>query len=161
MRRLFHISALALCAAVVLVGRAVAAHNPAPEPTNARVSDLMSLAVYGVNNEKLGKVEDLVVDPASGKIRYAVLSFGGILGMGEKYFAVPWGDLKVTSRGATSAGTQKEVYAQIDLSKDALKNAPGFDKKRWPDFADENFIKDLDHFYGKNRAASRIHGETR
>ena len=50
-----------------------------------------------------------MVDPGSGQIRYAVLSFGGILGMGDKYFAIPWSDLHVFYKGATSAGTQKEV----------------------------------------------------
>jgi sporulation protein YlmC with PRC-barrel domain len=140
----------------------LAADTPqSPEPATARVSDLLSLPIYGVGDEKLGKVEDLVVDPSSGKIRYAVLSFGGILGMGEKYFAVPWNDLKVFNKGATSAGTQKEVYATIDVSKESLKNAPGFDKNKWPNFADQSFASDLEKFYGSNRAAARIHGDTR
>lgn len=168
MRKYLEISALGLGVAVVIaVGQAFAADNPAPqqtnpapEPTTARVSDLISLPIYGAENDKVGKVEDLVADPGSGKIRYAVLSFGGILGMGDKYFAVPWNDLKVFYKGATSAGTQKEVYATIDVSKEALKNAPGFDKKQWPNFADQSFVKDLESFYGSNRAAARIHGET-
>lgn len=126
-----------------------------------RESDLMSLAVYGSANDKLGKVENLVVDPVSGKTRYAVLSFGGILGMGNKYFAVPWNDLKVFYKGTTSAGTQKEVYATADISKESLKKAPSFDKDHWPDFADTNFVIDLEKFYGSNREAARIHEENR
>lgn len=137
------------------------ADDPAPRPTTTRVSDLLSMPVYGTANEKLGKVEDLVLDPTSGKIRYAVLSFGGILGMGDKYFAVPWGDVGVFFKGATSAGTQKIVYCTLDVSKEALKNAPGFDKSQWPDFADATFANDIDRFYGSNRTASKIQGQTR
>jgi sporulation protein YlmC with PRC-barrel domain len=134
---------------------------PAPEPTSAKVSDLLSLKVYGSADEAVGKVEDLVLDPSSGKIRYAVLSFGGILGIGDKYFAVPWNDLTLFHKGATSAGTQKELYYTIDVSKDTLKNAPGFNKNHWPNFADKTFVRDVEAFYGSNRSAAKIHGETR
>ncbi len=162
MRSLVKVSVLALGAAVLIAaGQALAKDTTAPEPVTAKVSDLLSLSVYGSANEKLGKVEDLVVDPGSGQIRYAVLSFGGILGMGDKYFAIPWSDLHVFYKGATSAGTQKEAYCTIDVSKEALKKAPGFDKNQWPNFADRTFTKDLETFYGSNRAAAKIQGETR
>ena len=162
MSKSLKIPALA-CGAMILLaaGQLLATDTPSPEPTSARVSDLISLAIYGTGDEKLGKIEDLVVDPGSGKIRYAVLSFGGILGMGEKYFAVPWNDMKVFYKGVTSAGAQKEVYATVDVSKEALKNAPGFNKNQWPNFADQTFVKDLESFYGTNRSAARIHGDNR
>ena len=137
------------------------AADTAPAPTASRASDLLSLAVYGAADEKLGKIEELVIDPPSGKIRYAVLSFGGILGMGDKYFAVPWSDLQVFYKGATSAGTQKDVYCTVDVSKEALKKAPGFDKNQWPNFADQTFVRDIETFYGSNRTAGRIQGQTR
>ena len=143
-------------AILLAAAQAWAADAAPPEPRSARFSDLMSLPVYGTGNEKLGKIEDLVADPTSGKISYAVLSFGGILGMGDKYFAVPWNDVKVFYKGTTSAGTQKEVYATVDVSKEALKKRPGFDKNHWPNFADQTFARDLESFYGTNRAASKI-----
>ena len=162
MRNSLGISVLAFGIAILLAAaQAWAADAAPPEPRSARVSDLISLAIYGTGDEKLGKIEDLVVDPGSGSIRYAVLSFGGILGMGDKYFAVPWRDLKVFYKGTTSAGTQKEVYATVDVSKEALKNAPGFDKNQWPNLADQTFARDLESFYGTNRAASKIHGDNR
>ena len=52
-----------------------------------RVTDLIGVRVYNPSDENLGKIENLVIDPASGQIRYAVLSFGGFLGMGDKLFA--------------------------------------------------------------------------
>lgn len=162
MRRFLKISMLAVgCALVVAATKAISIAADSPQPTVSRASDLLSLPVYGAADEKLGKVEELVIDPASGKIRYAVLSFGGILGMGDKYFAVPWGDVQVFYKGATSAGTQKNVYCTVDVSKEALKNAPGFDKNQWPNFADQRFAKDIETFYGSNRTAARIQGQTR
>jgi len=162
MCKFLKISVLALGAAILIAAEhSFAADAPPPAATSARVSDLLSLPVYGSADEKLGKVEDLVVEPGSGKIQYAVLSFGGILGIGNKYFAVPWSDMRVFYKGASSAGTQKEVYCTIDVSKEALKNAPGFDKNQWPDFADRTFVKDIETFYGSNRAAAKIQGETR
>ena len=46
--------------------------------------------VVNQQNEDLGKIEDLVIDTSAGRIAYAVLSFGGFLGLGDKYFAIPW-----------------------------------------------------------------------
>jgi sporulation protein YlmC with PRC-barrel domain len=163
MRRFLKIAMLAVGCAFIAAATQVRlrADESAPEPTTSRVSDLLSMPIYGAANEKLGKVEDLVLDPSSGKIRYAVLSFGEILGMGGKYFAVPWNDVRVLYKGATSAGTQKIVYCSVDVSKEALKNAPGFDKNQWPNFADPTFVRDIDSFYGSNRAAAKIQGQTR
>lgn len=121
-----------------------------------KVRDLIGVGVYNPNNESLGKIEDLVMDPSTGKIRYAVLSFGGFLGVGDKLFAVPWDDLKLVSKGTTSAGTgKKEDYYVLNVSKEALTNAPGFDKNSWPDFANRNWSADIDRFYGDQRAASK------
>ena len=117
-----------------------------------KVRDLIGLRVYNPSNESLGKIEDLVMDPAAGKVRYAVLSFGGFLGMGDKLFAVPWDDLKLVSKGTTSAGTTKEDYYVLNVTKEALKNAPGFDKANWPDFANSNWSADVDKFYTSQRA---------
>lgn len=124
-------------------------------PTVARARDLVGVSVYSPNNDSLGKVEDLVIDPAKGQIRYAVLSFGGFLGMGDKYFAVPWNNLKLQTKGETSRGTIKEDHYVLDVNKEALKNAPGFDKSKWPDFADPNWAMNVDKFYKENRSASR------
>lgn len=124
-------------------------------PTVARARDLVGLYVYSPSNENLGKVEDLVIDPAKGQIRYAVLSFGGFLGMGDKYFAVPWNELKIQQKGETSHGTIKEDHYVLDVKKEALKSAPGFEKSEWPDFANPNWAANVDKFYKENRSASR------
>jgi sporulation protein YlmC with PRC-barrel domain len=127
--------------------------GPAVGPT-MRVRDMIGVGVYNAGNENLGKIEDLVMDPVSGRIRYAVLSFGGFLGLGDKLFAVPWKDLKPVLKGTTPAGTVNEDHYVLDVSKEALKNAPGFDKSHWPDFANRNWSADVDRFYGGHRSAS-------
>lgn len=126
--------------------------NARTDTPAVRVKDMIGLRVYNRGDENLGKIEDLVMDASSGRVRYAVLSFGGFLGMGDKLFAVPWADLSLVPKGMTSAGTAKEDYYVLDVSKEALKNAPGFDKNQWPDFADRNWSANIDKFYTGQRA---------
>ena len=128
--------------------------NTQQKTTILRSRDVLGLRVYNAANESLGKIEDIAVDPNAGKIRYAVLSFGGILGLGDKYFAVPWPKLSFVAKGATGAGTPKESYIVLDVSKQTLKNAPGFDKDKWPNFADANWNATVERFYGGSRQAS-------
>jgi sporulation protein YlmC with PRC-barrel domain len=126
-----------------------------------RGKDLMGLNVYDDNEDKLGDIKDLVIDPAQGKIRYAVVTFGGFLGMGDKYFAVPWSDIQFVSKGTTSTGTIKEDYCVLAINKDELKNAPGFDKNNWPNFADRNWSSNVDKYYNEHRHTRRPTGTVR
>jgi len=89
--------------------------------------------------EDLGEIEDFVIDAANGRIRYAVLSFGGFLGMGEKFFAVPWEALR------HSFPDDKFI---LDVGKEVLKNAPGFDKDNWQNMADPTWGAGLYRHYG-------------
>lgn len=107
-----------------------------------RVLSASSLAGDSVRNtagESLGKIEDLMIDIPSGRVAYAVLSFGGFLGMGNKLFAVPW-----------NAFTLDEEHKEfiLDVDKKVLENAPGFDKDNWPDMADPSFGKQIYGHYG-------------
>lgn len=88
---------------------------------------LASDTVYSsVNGEKLGNVKDIMIDTENGRVAYAVLSFGGFLGMGDKLFAVPWSTLTVDT-------ANERLLA--DIREEHLENAEGFDKDNWPDFA--------------------------
>ncbi|NNE41142.1 MAG: PRC-barrel domain-containing protein [Marinicaulis sp.] len=95
--------------------------------------------VVNAEGEDLGHIEDLMIDPETGKIEYAVLSFGGFLGLGDKYFAIPF------TRLSTDRDKKRMV---LDVEKTRLNDAPGFDKNDWPDFADQSFRKTVDTFYG-------------
>ena len=91
------------------------------------------------HGDDLGKIEDLMIDTSDGHIEYAVLSFGGFLGMGDKLFAIPWSALQLD--------TENECFT-LDVDKDRLKDAPGFDKDNWPNMADPQFQSDLHTYYG-------------
>ena len=89
--------------------------------------------------ESLGKIEEIMIDIPSGRVAYAVLSFGGFLGMGNKLFAVPWNAFTIDEEN-------KEFI--LDVDKKTLENAPGFDKDNWPDMADPDFGRQIYGHYG-------------
>jgi sporulation protein YlmC with PRC-barrel domain len=113
-----------------------------PEREYRRVLAASTLAGDKVKNpagDDLGKVDELMIDIPSGKVAYAVLSFGGILGMGNKLFAIPWSALKVDE--------DKKCFI-LDMDKTQLENAPGFDKSNWPDMADNTWGSEVYKYYG-------------
>lgn len=95
--------------------------------------------VVNLQNEDLGDIKDVMLDTRSGRIDYAVLSFGGFLGMGEKLFAVPW-------RALTLDRENRRFV--LDVAKDRLQSAPGFDKDEWPDMADPEWTATVHNYYG-------------
>jgi sporulation protein YlmC with PRC-barrel domain len=105
-----------------------------------RATELIGMDVRNQQNENLGKIEDLAIDPDANRVIYGVLSFGGFLGMGDKFFAVPWSSMKQASSG------QDKLTLNVD--KDRLKNASGFDKKNWPNMADQRWATETHKFYG-------------
>jgi PRC-barrel domain len=100
--------------------------------------DIIGTKVVNPQNEDLGKIEDLIVD-SSGRISYAVLSFGGFLGLGDKDFAIPFNAF------AFDAANNRAV---LNIDKSLLKNAPGFDKNNWPNLSDPSFGQDISRYYG-------------
>jgi len=102
-------------------------------------STLIGDTVKNREGENLGKIEELMIDLETGRIAYMVLSFGGFLGLGDKFFAIPWDSF-------TFKPEEKEFL--LDIKKEKLKNAPGFDKDNWPDMADPEWRTDIHTFYG-------------
>jgi len=97
-------------------------------------------SVVNRKNEDLGKIEEIMLDPTSGRIAYAVLSFGGFLGMGDKLFAIPWSALELDT-------INKRFI--LDTPKQKLETAPGFDKDNWPDMADRAWGESVYTHYGQ------------
>ncbi|HEX3997105.1 MAG TPA: PRC-barrel domain-containing protein [Pirellulales bacterium] len=120
-----------------------------------RASETIGLKVEDPQGRSLGKIEDIVFNPTNGHIRYAVLSFGGVAGMGDKYFAIPWTHLR-SEEMATKGGNQKFALV-LDVSETKLKNAPGFDSKNWPDFGNSAYGTSVRQFYGENTNTSSAH----
>lgn len=92
--------------------------------------------------EDLGSVKEIMFNPTNGDASYAVISFGGFLGLGDKYFAVPF--------DAMTLDRENKCYI-LDISKERLKDAPGFSKDHWPNFADPVFRKDIHSYYGARK----------
>ena len=97
--------------------------------------------VYNSSKEHLGKIEELMIDLEKGQISYAVLSFEGVLGLGDKFFAIPWKTLTVD---------QDEKCVILNVDKEKFKNAPGFDKDHWPDTTPE-FLQSINTYYNIER----------
>ena len=95
--------------------------------------------VVNRQKENLGKIEHLMIDIDKGRVAYAVLSFGGFLGMGDKLFAIPWSALMVDTDG--------EQFI-LNVDKQLLERAPGFDKENWPNMADRTWDAEVSTYYG-------------
>jgi hypothetical protein len=100
---------------------------------------LLGNDVYNLKDEKLGTIKEFMIEMNAGRITYAVLSYGGFLGVGDRLFAVPWQALKLD--------TINHRFT-LNVDKDLLKNAPGFDKDHWPSMADRAWATDVYKFYG-------------
>ena len=119
-------------------------------PTNnIEVKAMYLSATSIIGNKVLGleleALEDLMVDLMTSRVEYAVVSFGGFLGIGEKLFAVPLAALTVNS--------DEECFV-LPVAKDKLKYAPGFDKDDWPDSANQDWINRVHTYYGTGPSAT-------
>ena len=101
---------------------------------------LIGEKVVNLQEEDLGKLEAIMIDTTNGKVAYAVLSFGGFLGLGDKLFAIPWDTLRLD--------TENERFI-LDIPKDRLESAPGFDKDHWPDMVDPQWSAEIHSYYGR------------
>jgi len=102
-------------------------------------SKIIGEPVINRQKENLGKIHELVIDTELGTMAYVVLSFGGIMGLGNKLFAIPWQAFEFSPT---------EFKLMLHVDKETLKNAPGFDQEKWPDFADRSWGERVHSYYG-------------
>src|SRR5689334_8029959 len=110
-----------------------------PGPALMGADTLLGDGVVNGANEDLGDIKEIMLDMNTGQVAYAVLAFGGFLGLGEKLFAVPWQALHLD--------TVNKRFV-LDVDKERLKLAPGFDKHAWPDMDDIQWANEVHAFYG-------------
>lgn len=110
--------------------------GPGPEVMDA--ATLIGDDVVNAQGDDLGKIEAIMLDVRSGRIAYAVLSFGGFLGFGSKLFAIPW--------NAFTLDANEERFV-LNVSKEKLENAEGFDKDNWPTMADTAWATKIHAYY--------------
>jgi sporulation protein YlmC with PRC-barrel domain len=133
---------------VLLTGRAWAQEPTTPAPaTSPTVSDavllrskaLFDYRVKSPQGEDLGKIEEVMIDMEAGRVAYAVLSFGGFWGLGNKWVPVPWD--AVVLRPA-------EKVLLLNLDKDTRQKAPNFDGTTVPELADRQWGAVIHTYYG-------------
>jgi sporulation protein YlmC with PRC-barrel domain len=115
-------------------------------PTLLSAATITGDDVVNMQDESLGTIQDIMLDIQTGKIRYAVLSSGGFLGMGDRLFAIPWNALKQDKEN-------KRFMLDVDMER--LKKAPGFDKDHWPNMADEKWNSTVESYYATRADAPR------
>jgi len=109
--------------------------------TPVKASSIIGTKVVSTDADSLGNIKEVVIDPRTGKVAYVVVSFGGFLTMGEKLFAIPF--------SAFEYNVINNEYI-IDLPKNRLENAPGFDADHWPTMSDEQWNRDVYNYYGRS-----------
>lgn len=105
-----------------------------------RATTIIGTEVQNKQGDHLGKITDLMVDPEDGRIAFAVLSRGGILGIPTRFIAVPF--------AALTPGMDKRVFL-LDASKDKIAAAPTFSRDEWPNVADRAWGADAYKYYGQ------------
>jgi sporulation protein YlmC with PRC-barrel domain len=116
-----------------------------PGPALMGADTLIGDSVVNGQDEDLGDIKEIMLDMQTGQVAYAVLAFGGFLGMGEKLFAVPWQALHLD--------TVNHRFV-LNIDKERLKNAPGFNKDAWPDMSDMTWATQIHTFYGTDPTRS-------
>lgn len=112
-----------------------------PGPRVMAADTLQGNKVENPEGKALGEIKHIMLDVPTGRIAYAVLSFGGFLGMGDKLFAIPWTALVLDA--------SRKCFI-LDVSEERLKQASGFDKDRWPAMADEGWARNVHDYYRSN-----------
>jgi sporulation protein YlmC with PRC-barrel domain len=120
-----------------IIGHADDVDGPGPHIMAA--DTLTGEKVVNQDGESLGEITHIMLDISRGTIAYAVLSFGGLLGINDKLFAVPWNSLALDV---------DNKWFVLNVDKERLKKAPGFDKHHWPAMADPAWAAEVSAYYG-------------
>jgi len=108
----------------------------------------IGMEIENAQGEVVGEVKDIMLD-SSGKVRYAAVSYGGFLGLGDKLFAVPMEAFKFMRE---SDMFYDDVKLILNISEEQLEDDKGFDNKNWPKLNDENYREELDKRYDVDRS---------
>jgi sporulation protein YlmC with PRC-barrel domain len=117
--------------------------------SNIRASKLIGMNIENTAGESVGQINDIVLDGTTGKIRYAAVTYGGFLGIGNKMFAVPY----EAFQWRIDPNNRNRRILNLNVTKEQMDGAVGFDEANWPDFADQKYTTDIDRRYGIDRSA--------
>ena len=88
----------------------------------------------------LGELAHLMIDLASGRVTHVVIARGGVLGLGEKLHAIPWSAVAQDAQGPGLV---------VDIARERIERAPGFDRSRWPSMSDPAWQRDIEGYYAR------------
>lgn len=145
-----HVIALAIALAMACKAQAqtapptgAAAAAPAASQQQHKLyrgSRIIGTNVRDSKDRKIGQIKDLILDGARGEIAYAVVNFGGVMGVGKKFHPVPWQALRPSDDGN---------YYILHADRETISQAPGFDKARWPDMADRQWNAEIERYWSR------------
>lgn len=122
-------------------------NNQVQNNSTVKTVDVIGKNVLDLQGEKIGTVDEIVLEKVSGHFRYAVIATGGFLGIGADLHAVPWNALEYD--------VTEEAF-KLGRAKDSLKNAPGFNKDQWPDFSNVEYGKSINTYYGSGFSGGNV-----
>lgn len=121
-------------------GSSVGQGNAKPQNRLIASNRVEGTTVYGRDGQKVGTVHSFIVDKLSGQVAYAVLSFGGFLGLGQKYHPLPWGSL--------TYDLDREGYV-VNVDKAMLEGSPSYRPDDAPEF-DNAYGERISTYYGSS-----------
>ncbi|TWI62149.1 PRC-barrel domain protein [Pseudoduganella lurida] len=122
--------------------------NQGPGPRLMGADTIIGDHIHNLKDEHLGSVKEIMLDMQSGRVAYVVMASGGVLTIGEKLFAIPWEALALDTANH---------QLRLNIDKERIENAPGFDKDNWPDMANQAWTTEIHSYYG---TTSRSTGST-
>jgi sporulation protein YlmC with PRC-barrel domain len=133
--------ALVLLASVSAQTGYAAADSGAPRTLQTyRATKIIGSTLRDASGRRIGQIKELVLDSRRGDIAYAVVSFGGVLGVGKKLHAIPWQALQTANDGS---------YYVLHADRETINLAPGFDKAKWPDMTDPKWTGEVDRYWAR------------
>jgi sporulation protein YlmC with PRC-barrel domain len=113
-----------------------------------RAGTIMGMKVKDNAGRDIGSVNELVLNLKDGMVHYAVLSSGGVAGIGAKLHAIPFQEFKLHH-------TADQKFFNLAVTAEKLRDAPSFDSNRWPNLSDAQWANEIDRHYGTIRTAER------
>lgn len=117
-------------------------------PTLLSTSSIIGMSVKNATGQDIGHIKEIMIDWKNGNVAYVVMSFGGIMGFGEKLFAIP-----MEAYEFDTADVNDRIM--LNLDKEIFEKAPGFDKDNWPQHLDHEFIDSVYAHYGYSPYSTR------
>ncbi|QDU09812.1 PRC-barrel domain-containing protein [Gimesia aquarii] len=114
---------------------------------NIRASKLLGMNILNSKGKNVGEINDILLNATTGKVNYVAVTYGGLLGVGSKMFAIPYKAFQYRQ----NPNDKNEYALMLNVTQKQLEGAKGFDDQHWPNFADSKFTHELDHRYGVKR----------